>query len=598
MASEETGPQSQPSNATEATARTTMSPNAQPMTADPREGIADGDASPPETATATTTDKDEAQVQAEPSAATEAAAATANMTAASSNSNSTTTNNMRACQISISVFKTTETDRWGVGFEQGSATIMSSSPSTGPSKCNGVVISAIADTSEEEEEALLLGPILGLLQKGDMLWSINGMRYRKANRAIQRLLSLKNGYVTLVFMTNVGENVHPNVMEAIVLKQNLQTRLGIGFQNVVTSDDDAAEANAANDKDESKPTELKADEVESKDDDDGIVKVEEAVDSASPAAVDAHDEKQEDAPTESQETDSDNQQDKDDGDANNNDGDKERTRLLAVRVIDPNAIMASSLLKANDLILCVNGQAASHWTSKEAIDRIKAVPDMVRLTALRTQHEPTRAQKMMRHAKRAGIALGGGTMVGVGLIFIPTLPPPFGEVLIVGGISVLGTEFEGPKKVMRGARDSLARAVGPEEEEDGRGEQEQGGEQGQTVVAASSSESDDAEGNTTAVDATNTTTTNSTDEEPTSKENNNDLQRSHTVDTVESSTGSDAEKNDGTKRKSMKDRFKRFGRNVVLPFLDQVVGDNDRNVGGGSSNNETTTTTAVEVSQQ
>lgn len=35
---------------------------------------------------------------------------------------------------------------------------------------------------------------------------------------------------------------------------------------------------------------------------------------------------------------------------------------------------------------------------------------------------PTRAQRFLRGSKRAGVAVGGGTMVGVGLVFIPTLP--------------------------------------------------------------------------------------------------------------------------------------------------------------------------------
>ena len=121
-------------------------------------------------------------------------------------------------------------------------------------------------------------------------------------------------------------------------------------------------------------------------------------------------------------------------------------------------------------------------------------------------------------------------MVGVGLVFIPTLPPPFGEVLIVGGVSVLGTEFEGPKRVMRSARDSVARAVGPGEEE----------------VAAAAADDDSV------VAGTVTTAAASED-------------------------GQDGEQEAASAaakpKKTMGTRFKNFGRNHVLPFLDQVVGD-------------------------
>lgn len=115
--------------------------------------------------------------------------------------------------------------------------------------------------------------------------------------------------------------------------------------------------------------------------------------------------------------------------------------------------------------------------------------------------------------------------MGVGLIFIPTLPPPFGEVLIVGGVSVLGTEFEAPKRVMRSARDSLERAVGRESVE------EKPMEGDGTPVTSETESSDD-------IDA---------------------LAR-------------DMDKPQPPK-KTIGDRFKNFGRRHVLPFLDQVVGD-------------------------
>ncbi len=109
------------------------------------------------------------------------------------------------------------------------------------------------------------------------------------------------------------------------------------------------------------------------------------------------------------------------------------------------------------------------------------------------------------------------------MIFIPTLPPPFGEVLIVGGVSVLGTEFEGPKRVMRSARDSLERAVGRELERDKPAEEDD-------TLTTSEAES-----------------TGSPDSLETDKPQ--------------------------TPKTTIGDRFKNFGRRHVLPFLDQVVGD-------------------------
>lgn len=114
---------------------------------------------------------------------------------------------------------------------------------------------------------------------------------------------------------------------------------------------------------------------------------------------------------------------------------------------------------------------------------------------------------------------------------IPTLPPPFGEVLIIGGVSVLGTEFEAPKRVMKSARDRLEKAVGREEEEKKT-------EEDKELVESKSGD------------------------EPVSGEEDT------------SATGTDDD-NAGNQRpkKTMGDRFKNFGRRHVLPFLDQVVGD-------------------------
>jgi hypothetical protein len=120
------------------------------------------------------------------------------------------------------------------------------------------------------------------------------------------------------------------------------------------------------------------------------------------------------------------------------------------------------------LVLAINGVPSTKKTPDEAAKLIldESTPT-VKIVALNptiaNRCDGGRAQRWMKSAKRAGIAIGGGTMVGVGLIFIPTLPPPFREALIIGGVSVLGTEFEAPKHVMHSARDSLEKAVGQNE---------------------------------------------------------------------------------------------------------------------------------------
>lgn len=117
-------------------------------------------------------------------------------------------------------------------------------------------------------------------------------------------------------------------------------------------------------------------------------------------------------------------------------------------------------------------------------------------------------------------------MVGIGLIFIPTLPPPFGEALLVGGVSVLGTEFETPKKIMKSARDSFERVVGCEDEE--------------TLIIENNDDGDD---------------------DMNSNVPSKELERS--------------QKSGAT---TMKGRVKTFGRRHVLPLLNQAVGDRQENM--------------------
>jgi len=68
-------------------------------------------------------------------------------------------------------------------------------------------------------------------------------------------------------------------------------------------------------------------------------------------------------------------------------------------------------------------------------------------------------------AKKSAVAVGGGALIGVGVVFIPTLPPPFASIAMLGGYALLGTEFEGPRKVVKNARDKM-RKIGNDNDGD------------------------------------------------------------------------------------------------------------------------------------
>ncbi len=68
------------------------------------------------------------------------------------------------------------------------------------------------------------------------------------------------------------------------------------------------------------------------------------------------------------------------------------------------------------------------------------------------------ASRSRRIARKAAVGVVGGAVTVVGLALIP-LPGP-GTLVTAGGLAILGSEFEAPRRLLRGARARLARAVG------------------------------------------------------------------------------------------------------------------------------------------
>ena len=59
--------------------------------------------------------------------------------------------------------------------------------------------------------------------------------------------------------------------------------------------------------------------------------------------------------------------------------------------------------------------------------------------------------------RRAAVGVGGGAMVGVGSILMVTPLHPVGHAMALGGVGVLGTEFEGPRRFLQSMRGTFQR---------------------------------------------------------------------------------------------------------------------------------------------
>jgi uncharacterized protein (TIGR02611 family) len=63
-----------------------------------------------------------------------------------------------------------------------------------------------------------------------------------------------------------------------------------------------------------------------------------------------------------------------------------------------------------------------------------------------------------RVVRKAVVGVVGGTVTAVGLALIP-LPGP-GTLVTAGGLAILGTEFEAPRRALQAVRSRISQAVG------------------------------------------------------------------------------------------------------------------------------------------
>ena len=231
---------------------------------------------------------------------------------------------------------------------------------------------------------------------------------------------------------------------------------------------------------------------------------------------------------------------------------KSFSSFLQIDRIHPNGMFAHSVLNQGDIVLAINGHsvcADENTTAAEAnalllgkhaseTSESSSGYETVDILALNpralvqfeqqnaksgfwnTANRKERLEKMKKQARRAGVAIGGGAMLGVGAVV-----HPFGTLLLPVGLSVLGTEFEAPNRMVRNARDSFERWSEIE----------------------TPTEAQEVSSNPDIVVGAN-----------------------YTIDDITNSATCSAPP---VPLPSTRNRMKGFGRRYVLPFLDKMVGD-------------------------
>jgi hypothetical protein len=137
-----------------------------------------------------------------------------------------------------------------------------------------------------------------------------------------------------------------------------------------------------------------------------------------------------------------------------------RKNLLCLSYLSSKGIMAKSKIRVvepGDFIVAMGRMPCSILEPEEANllfqDLIEHCEDCVSLLIVQASD----SEKRWARIRRATVAVGGGTMVGVGSILMVTPLHPVGHAMAMGGVGVLGTEFEAPRRVIKAARDSFRR---------------------------------------------------------------------------------------------------------------------------------------------
>lgn len=101
----------------------------------------------------------------------------------------------------------------------------------------------------------------------------------------------------------------------------------------------------------------------------------------------------------------------------------------------------SCVLQPGQVVTSIHDSSAITDANQAAL-LLAAAMETESYVAIVTRSTTNWRQKM----RKASIAVSGGAMVGVGAVIMATPLHPIGHALAIGGVGVLGTEFQAPKK--------------------------------------------------------------------------------------------------------------------------------------------------------
>ena len=138
-----------------------------------------------------------------------------------------------------------------------------------------------------------------------------------------------------------------------------------------------------------------------------------------------------------------------------------RQGLLQVQGFSSKSLLAGTPLDWGDVCIAMATTLCASLDAKDAQSlwqmQTETSRDCLSLLTIRA----TEAQKRWGRVRRTAVAVGGGTLLGVGGVLMVTPLHPIGHAMTIGGVGVLGTEFEGPKRAIQAAKDKFKRRESP-----------------------------------------------------------------------------------------------------------------------------------------
>ena len=129
-------------------------------------------------------------------------------------------------------------------------------------------------------------------------------------------------------------------------------------------------------------------------------------------------------------------------------------------------------IKEGDLVVGINEYICATLSPSDAQVLLEAVAEQSTQLSITTLSLPKGdAKGKLAKLRKAAVAAGGGSLVVCGSALMVTPLHPIGHAMALGGVGVLSTEYEAPKRALESAKNRLRRSpkLGSENEEDDKG---------------------------------------------------------------------------------------------------------------------------------